>query len=244
MSPDHKKPVSASRPDQPTAAHVVKAEEEGYLEEVSPLHQLDPDNTAKYRIQVQFGKDRTIDGPNVCGITLWESGRKLHGGGDCLMYWCSEMDTIDNDTGKILKKGQSGCGGIIPDAFIGAASVENKHGGGGARQLLAQCPHCGGIIPSERLTGIKTYRMDTNKLAGVLAGLWRQPLGQGGLGGNADIYLKYHRTDMRYLACVDAHGADMARELKGLALYPLANILKDTMGGADLEHRIRAFLKA
>jgi hypothetical protein len=237
-------PVSPDAPDAPVSAEVIEADRSGRLASVSPLHELDPTKTARYRIQVQFGKDRTIQGPNVCGITLWESGRKFHGGGDTLMYWCAEMDTVDPKTGAMLHKGTGGCGGIIPDAFINAATVSTKTGDPVARQLLAQCPHCGGVIPADRLTSIKTYRATTDRLAEILSDLWHKHLAEGGLNGDADVYLKYSRHDMRYIAMEAQLGSERARELKGLSLYPLANILKDALGGATVESCFRAFLKS
>jgi hypothetical protein len=62
------------------------------------------------------------------------------------------------------------------------------------------------------------------------------------LGGNADVYLKFHKTDVRYLALERDKGPDVARRLKGLAIYPLRNILKDTAAGADLTSRFKAFI--
>src|SRR4051812_41110008 len=43
---------------------------------------------AKYKIEVTFTERRTTEGPNLLGIQLWESGRRMSGGGDDLMYWC------------------------------------------------------------------------------------------------------------------------------------------------------------
>ena len=64
--------------------------------EDSFLHQADPKYVADYKIQVMFAKGRTTNGPNACGIQIWESGRKLHGGGDTLSRWCAEKDAFDN----------------------------------------------------------------------------------------------------------------------------------------------------
>jgi len=241
---EDKKPVSVDSQDTPLPAEVLEADEKGILAEVSPLHQLDPTKTARYKIQVQFGKERTTNGPNVLGITLWESGRKLDGEGDTLMYWCSEMDEVNPKTGKMLHKGTAGCGGIISDAFINAATISSRSGERGARQLLARCPHCEGVVAAERLTSIMTYRVTTDRLAEILAGLWGNNLAVGGLCGSADIYLKYHWTDMHYIAMEAQLGHDKAREMKGAVIYPLANLLKDTMSGSAVEDRLRAFLKS
>ncbi len=63
------------------------------------------------------------------------------------------------------------------------------------------------------------------------------------LEGNCDIYLKYHYTDIRYIAMERRHGTAAARQHRGAAIYPLQNIIKDTSNGADIEGRFKVFLQ-
>jgi len=212
--------------------------------EDSFLHKADPKYVADYKIQVMFAKGRTTQGPNACGIQIWESGRKLHGGGDTLSRWCAEKDLFDPKTGKLTRRGTGGCGGLIPDYMVRPGTGQSKQGGGAAKQLLAQCPHCGAVIPAEFTTDVMLLKMTTDDLADVLAKLWRDPPEKGGVGGEGDIYLKFSPHDIRYQAVVSKLGMQKARELRGLSIYPLANILKDTAAGSALTERFRAFLKA
>jgi hypothetical protein len=165
---------------------------------------------AKFKIEVLFGKDRTMHGPNTVVVKLWESGRRLNGGGDDLAFWCMN------------ENGTEGCGKIITSNYI--------KGG------VAMCPHCQRAINADLLVDGRVGSWSTKNLAVVLEQLFRE------LESNADIYLKYHRLDARYLAMEKAKGPEVAKRLKGMHIYPLKNILRDTAHGASLSGRIHAFL--
>ncbi|TXH09031.1 MAG: hypothetical protein E6R04_09120 [Spirochaetes bacterium] len=169
-----------------------------------------PEIRAKYKIEVMFDKDRTTVGPNLLGLQIWESGKKFHGGGDELMYWC--MDTESNQ----------GCKQPIPGNFI--------------KGPVGICPSCNRGISMERAAHIRVLRVTTRVLADELVNVFRS------LKSNADIYLKYAKTDAHYMAMERSKGPAVARRLKGMHIYPLKNILKDTASGADLSNRFYAFL--
>lgn len=170
---------------------------------------------ALYKIEIFFGPNRTHQGPNVVSVKFWESGRRLHGGGDDLMYMCR-----NNEEGKEAE----GCQAIFSSDCVKAG--------------VAMCPKCGNAINAEKLTRGLVANFTTRRLAKELAALWRK------LNCNADIYCKYDRTDIRYRMVEREKGPRRAKELKGLSIYPLKNILADTAGGADVEGRIFAFLTA
>ena len=190
---------------------------------------LSEKSKAKYKIEVHFGKNRTTSGPNVGGISVYESGNRLDGEGDELMYMCAERDkglalnAPGMKDGKITK-GQHGCGGFIP--------------GGLLKTGYAACPHCENIVVSENLTSVILFNLTTEVLAEKLVRYFNQ------LEFNADVYLKYHPTDIRYTALVDAHGLDKGRMLRGLTIYPLKNIIKDTTAGSSLKSRFTALLSS
>lgn len=165
---------------------------------------------AKFKIEVTFGEGRTSAGPNLVGIQVWESGRRLNGGGDDLAFWCRSI------------KDDIGCWGII--------TSDNIRGG------IAICPSCQKGVNANLLTNMKIGRVTTRNLSADLVKLFRD------LGSNADIYLKYHKTDIRFAAMERAKGPAVARRLKGMHIYPLKNILKDTAHGAELSGRFHAFL--
>jgi hypothetical protein len=168
---------------------------------------------AKWKIEVTFVKDRTLTGLNALGIQVWESGKHFNGGGDALAFFCKDS----------RKDEDAGCWGIIPQDNVGPNGV-------------AYCPNCKRAINADYLTNMKIGNAYMDTLAKELAKLFRQ------LGSNADIYIKFHKTDIRYIALERAKGPDMARKLKGMHIYPLKNILKDTANGADLTNRFKAFI--
>lgn len=174
---------------------------------------------AKYKIEITFAgpdprhnyKGRTSSGPNRLGIQLWESGKHFHGGGDELMYWCQ-----DNREGE-----DAGCW-----APISGSNIVGE---------VAYCPNCERTVAAELLTNMKIGNVTTQNLAKECVKLFRQ------LGSNADIYCKYHKSDVHYIAMERAKGPEVAARLKGMHIYPLKNILKDTAFGADITKRFFTF---
>jgi hypothetical protein len=177
-------------------------------------HNLGGEVVAKYKVEVTFVKNRTLTGLNHVGIQIWESGKRFHGGGDELMFWCK-----DNRDGH-----DEGCWSPIPGEFI--------------QGEIACCPSCKRVINAELLTNMMIGNVYMDVLAKQLAKVFRS------LSSNADIYLKFHKTDVRYIAMERAKGPDVARRLKGMSIYPLKNIIKDTENGSDLLRRFKAFITA
>jgi hypothetical protein len=169
---------------------------------------------AKYKIEVTFVKNRTLTGLNHVGIQIWESGKRFHGGGDELMFWCKDNREDHDD----------GCWAPIPGDCI--------------RGEVAICPNCHMAVNSSLLTNMKIGHVYADSLAKELAKIFRS------LNSNADIYLKFHKTDIRYIAMERDKGPEVAKRLKGMAIYPLKNIVKDTQHGADLSKRFKAFITA
>jgi hypothetical protein len=174
---------------------------------------------AKYKIEITFVgpdetgyKGRTMNGPNRLGISIWESGKRFHGGGDELMYWCK-----DNRPGE-----DGGCWSPISSDYI--------------RGGVAVCPSCNKMSNAELLTNMRIGNITTQNLSKELVKMFHS------LSCNADIYVKYHKTDIHYVAMERDKGPEVAARLKGMHIYPLRNILKDTASGADLGRRFFTFL--
>jgi hypothetical protein len=119
-------------------------------------------------------------------------------------------------------KSDEGCFGVITSDFI--------KGG------VAYCQTCNKGVVADRLTNMILGKVSSQALAEQLAKMFRQ------LNSNADILIKYHKTDPRYVSMERAKGPDVAKRLKGMHIYPLKNILKDTSAGADLVKRFKAFV--
>jgi len=233
MSPTPFREQGTDQPIDPA----VKAD---YLQGESLIHQLQG-TVAKFKIEVMFGRGRTTQGPNAYAIRVFESGRALSGEGDVQIPFCSEVDAGHPSVGKYPprpKDKKAGCGYPIPDSCIRYATIMARDGSGAFSTRVAHCPHCQGDIPAE-LAATEIYaRTTTDHLAEKLAEIWRQ------LQGNADIYLKFSAGDIRYQACERKYGGEKARQLRGLHIYDLPRILKDTGAGSSLVERFKAFLKS
>lgn len=178
---------------------------------------IEPDGIlAAYKIEVFFGPERSIfKDTNTCFISVWESGKHFSGGGDDFMYWCADVH----------QGSDLGCGGLIPSGLSGGG--------------MAQCPHCHRMLNTDHLTGHRLFRKASlTRIAEFVEKTFHR------LNDNADIYVKYDKTDPRYLLQVSELGVAAADALLGLTIYPLGRIIKDTSAGASLLGRIKALLSA
>jgi hypothetical protein len=203
------------------------------------------DKQARYKIEVTFGSKRTPLGQpqgNACTIVVYESGRRFHGGGDDLAWWCDvrdagagQYDKFHADTHKPGNK-KLGCGKVITsDCIVNETTVGKDKQMHTVRKAV--CPHCGLMWRASMMTDAIMGRWSTRRMAKKLFQLWISA------DGDADIYLKYHNTDIRYITMERMHGTSMARNLRGMAIYPLQNIIKDTSNGASVEDRFFIFLQ-
>ena len=176
------------------------------------------DVPAKYKIEVKFDKDRTVQGPNTLKIEFWESAFKDHGGGDELMFICRNH-----------RNWREGCGAIFSQEFV-------KNG-------MALCPKCRRMVNATLLANSlkrdNDHRMSSRELAKELSKFWLK------LGGNADIYLKFHPEDTQPKPVYESRmGALRKKPEYDKALYPLKRIIQDTSSGAALETCIYNFMTA
>lgn len=181
---------------------------------------------AKYKLEVQFGKDRTTVVKPFAGVmSCWLSGTKFHGGGDEKIFECPRCgkwifpDQIDQRTIQQAGKAPEFCS-------------------------ISVCGHCGGIWRSEQTIGERFFKLTTQNWAHAILRMFRR------LDMDADIYLKFHPDDIRYRTMMemarDRGGEEVAkaRRNRGLHIYPLKNIIIDTQNGAELYGRIKAFITA
>lgn len=178
---------------------------------------------AQYKIEIQFGKARSSWKPFHGAMSLYLSGTKLNGGGDEKLYLCPRDD----------------CSGIILP--INRFVEETPQGKAIAR---VPCPSCQHMWAENSLIGELFFNLTAKKWAEAVLKMFAR------LEHNADIYLKYHRDDIRYQAAIEmakqAGGAEIgkARRSRGLHIYPLKNIIKDTGAGAQLYERFLAFINS
>jgi hypothetical protein len=178
---------------------------------------------ARYKIEVQFGKARSTWKPFHGAMSLYLSGTKLNGGGDEKLYICPRDD----------------CSGIILpiERFVEETPTHKAI-------ARVPCPECQIMWPENTLVGELFFNLTAKKWAEAVHKMFVR------LDHNADIYLKYHREDIRYQTALEVAkntGGELlakARVTRGLHIYPLANIIKDTGAGAQLYDRFLAFINA
>lgn len=196
---------------------------------------FDGDIRAGHKIQINFGPGRSVLKDFKAIITLWESGKFFHGGGDGHMYSCIDHRVFNNEATtspsalplmrRLAKERTSwGCGHPITGADI--------------RGPVARCPGCKNLIQIQYLTGQLPFYGSVTELAELIAIIFHK------LRDDADIYCKYDRTDIRYEMQKARDGVEKAHQLRGLFIYPLFHIIKDTEAGATIEGRFKALFSA
>ena len=188
----------------------------------------------KYKIQIWFKSDRSMSKPIAFSLSAWQSGKRLHGGGDEMMFLCRRHATArsvapfevaakigNNYRAKPTKRG---CGLFIP----GENSVNGR--------IL--CPHCGTSHAAEEVGDAVFYRLTADKAAKVLVDWYYK------LESCADLYAKYSPLDPRTIMMAQAYDPRVARQKKGLTIYPFHNIVTDISNGSTLENRFKAFILA
>lgn len=206
---------------------ITAEDREALAQKMEALDKLltEEEKKAKYKLEVFFSDERSMHKPFGGTVTWWESGTKLHGGGDSKMYACDNNASYPHLAGK-------GCGALMPDSSSGFSFLV--------------CPKCGALWKNEEVVGEVFYRLTVQKWAVVLLSWFRR------LNHDADIRIKYSRDDIRTAAMLETErnrGGEIlhrvrSQERRSVSTYPLMNIIKDTSAGADLYQRILAFLQA
>jgi len=176
---------------------------------------------ARYRIELQFDDDKSTWKPSHVLMSFWESGGKLHGGGNTKLYICRAKAQGD----------ERGCGAFIPDfANTGMSLV---------------CAKCGIVWQdSGQVTGELGFYNTMQQLAEYIYHYYRK------LDHNCDICLKYSPNDIRNKTVMEQErqrGGELLEKIRSKripSVYPLVNIIKDLQGGADIISRFKAFLTA
>lgn len=203
--------------------------------EVAP----DGDVIGEYKIEVQFAPGRSVSSlkPSLGILMVWQSGSALHGGGDELAYFCGNKQCDMPIKSEYFAHASIICPYCGVESF---ASQEDK------KQHVSAARKMGEDVNKFKKMPVcyseKMFRMSPPVLAKLVEKVWYQ------LSGNADIYMKFHASDIRFHTTessddinrriADAHGS----RVKGV--YPLKNIMKDLEAGAEPWKRFMAFLTA
>lgn len=179
---------------------------------------LEQNHIAKYKLELFFGKARSMHKPVPGALSFWESGTKLHGGGDVKIYFCP---------GKRL--GRNNCEAVIPFSFNGYGFLV--------------CGHCKQVWKGEEVIG-EVMGVHTMRQWSQLLFLYFHKLDHNCdiylKHAPDDIRSAAQREQEK------TRGGEVLSKVRNRALhvYPLKNIIKDTSNGADLLSRFYAFLTA
>jgi hypothetical protein len=174
---------------------------------------------AKYKLEILFGKEYSLIKPCPGGVSFWESGAKLHGGGDAALHICP---------GKRL--GRNNCEAFIPSAANGLGFLV--------------CPGCGVRWQGEEVTGQILARLPIHKWADLLLTYFYRLQGNCDL---VMKYTPRSIIDAQNQETERSRGGELlerVRSARQTRVYPLDRIIKDTAAGADMRQRILAFLRA
>jgi hypothetical protein len=185
--------------------------------------ELENEIEAKYKLEIYLNGERSKHKPYPGMVVVFNNGGFAHGGGDETIYLCPARI----DSAGVMKS----CGAPIDLRFI--------------NRDMAICEECKTVIKPKELCGQIFARLTNQYWAALMTRLFKR------LDCNADIRITMMRGKLREVTEQETkvkyqHGAliNATRRSREHIYYPLANIVRDTMSGADLYGRIRAFLEA
>lgn len=194
---------------------------------------------ATHKIELFLGKRRSslAHKYNDGVVTIWESGRRLHGGGDEKMYWCGYdvcgMPFSTDNFGFMHVV----CPKCQKELFLDPGSKQlhidqqRKEGKDASARQLAALP---------MVVGEKFFKLSIWKLVDLLEKTFNQ------LNRDADIYLKFAPADLRFdknhMNFRDIEQVQTARVERKPVIYPLGRLVKDLTAGAEIRVLLHAFL--
>jgi hypothetical protein len=219
--------ISVGRP-----VPVITAEDKKVL-------QNDQEDKARYKIEVMFHRNRSslLHKPTAVMLLIWESGKRLHGGGDEKMYWCGYLDC-----GKPISSDDFGymhlvCRHCQREQFLDPSS-KHQH----LKSLRQERRTSDGIEKLPFVVGERLANLTPSNLASFLEKTWYQ------LNSEADVYFKYSPYEIRYdilqESTRDIDNLEKVRVQRKPGIYTLAAIRKDIANGANLKSRFLAMITA
>lgn len=212
------KPVLADL--APSNPFITEEEKETIEQKKRALDKLlEEKDLAKYKIEILFGKGFAPSKPSHGGVSFWESGSKLHGGGDTILHICPGKDLRVND-----------CDSFIPDA---------SHGYG-----FLICPKCHRSWEGEQVSGQILARLTAQGWAQLVLKYFLRLEMKADIYVK---YHPDDIRSAAAIEQARQHMGDVlmgARRSRRPRIYPLKNIIKDTSAGASFESRFLAFLRA
>lgn len=214
--------VKASRAEVLGVQQFDKEEQEAIAQRMKAIDLLSreaAEGKAKYKIELFFTKARSMTGSTPGALSFWESGSKLHGGGDTKLYFCP---------GKLRRVSE--CQACIPDS--------------GNSSAILFCPKCGTSWKGTDVMGEHIARLSLKQWAGLLEHYFLRLDHDADIYVK---HAKDDLRTMAMLEQAKAKGGEAlakVRNKRALVIYPIAHIIKDTSAGASLLGRFEALLKS
>jgi hypothetical protein len=189
------------------------------------------------KIQIAFHSKRDpVGDQNVAAISFWESAKRLHGGGDQLIYVCAralnapkirakDVAGVAATTVSDAYLSRGGCGGLIRTEEVSASG-------------MAVCPHCQARHRTEWLMDQRVMRASLSEIAAFVVRFWDQ------LQGDCDITVIYDPTDKLSLLNTSMSRYIQRHQRATKGIYTKESLIRDTLTGASVVERILAFLRA
>src|SRR6185369_12873116 len=194
---------------------------------------------ADYKIEVMFHRKRSTlpNKPTAVMVLIWESGKKLHGGGDQKMFWCGYPDCEKPFSSDNFGYAHAVCPHCKREVFLDEQSKATH-----IRHANRDRLNTDGLKKMPIVIGERLANLTPPNLAALLEKTWHQ------LDGKADVYLKYSpyeiRYDIKFETTKDIDNLDKVRTTRDPLIYTLKAIRKDIAHGADLRGRFLAMLTA
>jgi hypothetical protein len=225
LSPDNRVAVGKPRPS--LTAEDVKAIQE------------EQKDKAKYKIEVMFSRHRSSlsHKPSHLMLLIWESGKRLHGGGDQKMYWCGYGDCAKPITSDDFGYMHVVCRHCQREMFLDP-DARAAH----VASLRRERRNSDGLDRLPCVVGEKMANLTPPNLAELLVKTWYA------LEGQADVYIKFSPYEIRYdklhETTSDMDRLEKTRVQRQPVIYTLRAIRKDLASGADLKSRFVAMVTA
>jgi len=195
---------------------------------------------AKYKIEVIFHPTKRSSlsyKPSPVMVLIWESGKRLHGGGDEKMYWCGYADCAKPIPSDDFGYMHTVCRHCKREMFLDPDG-KRLH----IKEAKAQGKDWSGIEKMPFVVGEKMANLSPSNLAVLLSKTWYQ------LEGLADVYFKYTVRSIRFDAlhetAADRKNLELARTVREPGIYTLKRIREDIAAGGDLRSRFLAMIIA
>lgn len=224
--------IGSGNPLRATPAQVQQ------LVETKKLIDQEHADKAAYKIELLFSSHRSslshVASPGM--LLIWESGKKLHGGGDYKMYWCGHRACqMPIPGGDLISHGFVVCRSCTRECFRSDQDrIRHK------KQMVRDRKRTTDLDNIPTIGGEKMAKLTPSNWAKLLEQTFER------LGREADIYITFSKKAIRYDAknetVADLNNLDAVQLTREKVIYTLKAIRQDLAAGSGLHARFVAML--